>query len=274
MGDQAREDQGVPVDPNSDPNSKRSAETALEHSHDPSDIADRLDEPLRKSYLKDAIYGGVDGAVTTFAVVSGVAGAGLSPTIVIILGVANLVGDGFSMGAGNFLGTRAENQQLDRLRQIEKKHIEQCPDGEREEIRQIFRRQGFEGKQLEDAVSTITSNESRWLNTMLHNEYGVSLLSPSPLLAASVTFVSFMIAGALPLLPFVVQWFAGGSESQFFFSATITAIAFFAIGALKSRFVQQDWWWSGGETLFVGAAAAILAYACGFALSGLGAAAT
>ncbi len=96
----------------------------LEHSHHPDDIAKRLSEPPGQNYLKDAIYGGVDGAVTTFAVVSGVAGAGLSPSIVIILGIANLVGDGFSMAAGNFLGTRAENQRIDQLRQIESKHIE------------------------------------------------------------------------------------------------------------------------------------------------------
>ena len=106
----------------------------LEHSHDPSEIATRIAGPNSRSYLKDGIYGAIDGAVTTFAVVSGVAGAGLSPSIVIVLGVANLVGDGFSMAAGNFLGTRAENQQLEQLRSIEQKHIRECPDGEREEV--------------------------------------------------------------------------------------------------------------------------------------------
>ena len=65
------------------------------------------------TYLKDFIYGAIDGAVTTFAVVSGVAGAGLSSSIIIILGIANLVADGFSMAVGNFLGSRAENQAMD-----------------------------------------------------------------------------------------------------------------------------------------------------------------
>ncbi len=241
----------------------------LEHSHDPADIARRLSQPPGRSYLKDAIYGGVDGAVTTFAVVSGVAGAGLSPSIVIILGVANLVGDGFSMAAGNYLGTRAENQQFERLRSIELKHIDQCPDGEREEIRQIFRGQGFDGAMLENAVEAITADESRWVDVMLHNEYGVSLQRNSPMLAATMTFVSFMIVGAVPLLPFLTQWLLGGDGSQFWVSATMTGFAFFAIGAIKSRFVAQAWWWSGGETLLVGSLAALLAYLCGYLLSGL-----
>lgn len=241
----------------------------LEHSHDPDEIALRLAQPPGRTYLKDAIYGGVDGAVTTFAVVSGVAGAGLSPSIVIILGVANLFGDGFSMAAGNYLGTRAENQQFERLRDIERKHIKQCPDGEREEIRQIFRGQGFEGKMLEDAVHAITADETRWVDIMLHNEYGVSLHRNSPTLAATMTFVSFMFVGAVPLLPFLIQWVSGGNESQFWVSATMTGIAFFAIGAIKSRFVAQKWWWSGVETLLVGSLAALLAYLCGYLLSGL-----
>jgi VIT1/CCC1 family predicted Fe2+/Mn2+ transporter len=241
----------------------------LEHSHDPDEIAHRLAQPPGRSYLKDAIYGGVDGAVTTFAVVSGVAGAGLSPSIVIILGVANLVGDGFSMAAGNYLGTRAENQQFERLREIERKHIKHCPDGEREEIRQIFRGQGFEGTMLEDAVHAITADESRWVDIMLHNEYGLSLHRNSPTLAATMTFVSFMFVGAVPLLPFLIQWLRGGNVSQFWVSATLTGIAFFAIGAIKASFVAQRWWWSGGETLLVGSLAALLAYLCGYLLSGL-----
>lgn len=241
----------------------------LEHSHAPEDIARRLATPPGRGYLKDAIYGGVDGAVTTFAVVSGVAGAGLSPGIVIVLGAANLVGDGFSMAAGNFLGTRAENQQREQLRQIERKHIRQVPDGEREEVRQILQGQGFEGQLLEDAVSAITSDESRWVDTMLSNEYGVSLQRTPPILAAMTTFISFMLVGALPLLPFAAGMALGVEGAPFWSSALLTGIAFFGIGAVKAQFVQQSWWWAGIETLLVGSIAAVLAYLCGYALAGL-----
>lgn len=241
----------------------------LEHSHQPDDIALRIAGPTSQSYLKDAIYGAVDGAVTTFAVVSGVAGAGLSPVIIIILGLANLLADGFSMAAANFLGTRAENQQLERLRAVEQKHIEQCPDGEREEIRQILQQQGFEGRLLEDAVDQITSNRKTWIDTMLQNEYGLSLEHTAALPASAVTFISFIVIGALPLIPFIYSWMGGNLSSPFWISAGLTAIAFFIVGAIKARFVQQKWWWSGTETLAVGVLAATIAFACGYALSGL-----
>lgn len=73
-------------------------------------IRERLSQPPKRSHLRDFIYGGIDGAVTTFAVVAGVAGAGLSATVVIILGVANLIANGFSMAVSNYAATRAELQ--------------------------------------------------------------------------------------------------------------------------------------------------------------------
>ncbi len=261
-------DSAKPVDATCE-NASTLEQANLEHSHAREDIAERLAQPPRQSYLKDSVYGGVDGAVTTFAVVSGVAGAGLSPSVVIILGIANLVGDGFSMAAGNFLGTRAENQQLEKLRQIEHKHIAQCPEGEREEIRQILRGQGFEGKLLEDAVDTITADEKRWVDMMLRSEYGVSTDRPNAVVAASFTFISFMIVGALPLIPFIYQWVSQQSFAAFAVSTVLTGVAFAVIGAVKARFVQQAWWRSAAETVAVGAAAAGLAYACGYALSGV-----
>jgi VIT1/CCC1 family predicted Fe2+/Mn2+ transporter len=239
---------------------------SLEHSHEPGAVAARIAAPNSRSYLRDAIYGAIDGAVTTFAVAAGSWGAELSPSIVIILGIANLVGDGFSMAAGNFLGTRAENQQRDLVREIELKHIRQCPEGEREEVRQILAGQGFSDDLLERAVEQITSDEETWVNTMLHHEYGLSTTHANPLPAAAVTFGSFLVIGAIPLLPFLIAWFAHIEGDPFLISTALTVLAFFIVGAVKSRFVQQSWWASGLETLAVGAIAAGLAFACGWGL--------
>jgi VIT1/CCC1 family predicted Fe2+/Mn2+ transporter len=250
-----------------DHNQLSPSDAALADMHSRSAIRKRLRAGPAHSYLKDFVYGAIDGAVTTFAVVSGVAGAELSSSIVVILGIANLVGDGFSMAASNFLGTRAEDQHRARLRRIEEEHVSRIPEGEREEIRQIMQAQGFEDDDLDRAVEIITADRRRWIETMLKEEHGLSLVGPVAWKAASATFVSFVAIGLLPLLPFLLSLLAGVPiGSPFAVSALMTAAAFFAVGAVKSRFVDQRWYWSGLETLAVGGGAAILAYICGVLL--------
>jgi vacuolar iron transporter family protein len=241
----------------------------LKASHTRQAIQRRLASGPVHSYLRDFIYGAIDGAVTTFAIVSGVAGADLSNSIVIILGVANLLGDGFSMAAGNFLGVRAERQQREHLRAIENQHISDYPEGEREEVREIFRQKGFEGNDLDRAVDIITANRELWVRTMLTDEHGVSLTGPSAIRAALVTFAAFLLVGAVPLLTFVFDYMGMNVADPFFWSATFTGVAFFLTGALKSRFVEQSWLPAGLETLTVGGSAAALSYLVGALLGDL-----
>jgi hypothetical protein len=120
----------------------------MEHEHSEQAIAKRLSGAPSFSYLRDWVYGGIDGAVTTFAIVAGVVGAQLSNRVVLILGIANLVADGFSMAAGNYRGTKTEHEEQAHLRAIEERHIDAVPEGEREEIRQIFKGKGFHGHDL------------------------------------------------------------------------------------------------------------------------------
>ncbi|EYD72820.1 VIT1/CCC1 transporter family protein [Limimaricola hongkongensis] len=229
-----------------------------DHGHGSAEIAQRLARSRHGGHLKDAIYGAMDGAVTTFAIVAGVQGAGLSPAIILALGAANLLADGFSMAAGNYSGTKAERDDAARLRAIEERHIDLYPEGEREEIRQILAAKGLDGSVLERAVTAISGNRRAWIELMLVDEYGLSPKIPAPLPAALVTFTAFLMAGLVPLAPFAL-----GFDTAFGLSIGMTAATFFSIGALKSRWSLAPWWRSAAETLLIGGMAALIAYVVG-----------
>jgi VIT1/CCC1 family predicted Fe2+/Mn2+ transporter len=230
----------------------------VEHEHTPDAIRARLASGPRSSYLRDFIYGGIDGSVTTFAVVSGVVGARLAPSIILILGAANLIADGFSMAASNFSATRTEREEVDALRAREERHIAADPEGEREEVRQIFETKGFGGDDLERAVDVVTSNRDRWIAFMLTEEYGLPAVVRSAPLAALSTFAAFLLCGLVPLMPFVFRL-----DAAFGISLASTLLVFFAIGSVKSAWTTVSWWRAGAETLAIGSAAAALAFGVG-----------
>jgi len=238
--------------------------------HSPEAVARRLSEPPKQVYVKDFVYGGIDGSVTTFAVVSGVAGAGLSSVVIIVLGLSNIIADGFSMAISNYLGTKAENQYVEQERKEELEEIKANPEGEREEIRQIYAKKGFTGDALEHIVTVISSDREQWIDTMIIEEHGLSLEPTNAGTAALVTFSAFLGLGLLPLLPFLINWWKADAFSHpFFISTCITMLAFFVVGAFKGRFVKHSWYRSGLETFCVGGAAALLAYGVGLMLRGL-----
>ena len=221
-------------------------------------------------YLPDFVYGGIDGSVTTFAVVAGVTGASLSPTIVLILGFANLFADGFSMAVGNYLSAKSRKEYSDKIRKSEEHSVINIPEEETEEIREIFSQKGFSGQQLDDAVEIITSNQDIWIDTMMKDEFGIFEDHTSPLKSALATFLSFNVIGVIPLLAYVLSYFSNSLRGNTFtLSVILTSVAFFIVGSIKGRIVGVRWFFSGFETLLIGGAAAVIAYYVGYLLRGL-----
>ena len=218
-------------------------------------------------YLGEFVYGAIDGTVTTFAVVAGAAGASLSSGVVIILGFANLLADGFSMACGNFLSERTQRDYIKKERLREEWEIENVREGEVEEIREIFRKKGFRGKDLGRAVQIITSDKKVWVDTMMSDELGLIESQKSPWKTAASTYFGFLIIGIIPILSYVLSYFLPFFQKDTFKIAIVmTLVALIIIGVIKRYITKKDLWKSASETVFVGGAAAIIAYYIGFFL--------
>lgn len=240
------------------------------HSHDRIKKAFEEHKTGTGSYIGEAVYGALDGIVTTFAVVAGVEGASLSSGIVLILGFANLIGDGLSMGVGSYLSTKSKREYEKSERDRELWEVENYPEGEIEEIREIYRRKGFTGMDLERAVAIITSNKDIWVETMMQEELGILEENSHPFFNGLSTFISFIIAGFIPLIFFVISLLVTGfADHTFIMSVILTGLALFAVGSLRVMVTQTSWWKSGIEMLIVGGAAAFGAYLVGYFLRGL-----
>lgn len=231
---------------------------ALEHGHGPEEIAARLDAQNDSGRLRDAIFGGIDGTVTTFAIVAGVQGAGLPSGIVVALGLANVLADGFSMAAGNYAGTKAVADDRRRLWKVEERHVHENPQGERDELEQILARKGLQRRVLQEATAMISQDKKQWISLMMAEEYGLPPIDERPIRAAIVIFGAFVLAGMFPLLPYLI-----GLADAFSWSIGISGMTFFAIGTIKSRWSLAPWWRSGLETLLIGGMAAALAFVVG-----------
>lgn len=242
-------------------------EDQLQHDHQPEQIAARLAKAPSPSYLGDATLGAMDGCVTTFATISGAVGAGLSARVAIIMGAATLVADGVSMAISNYESAKIERQRIEQLINTELSHIERIPEGEKQEIREIFRAKGFDGELLESVTEVITANPQLWLQTMLTEEHGVSPNTTHPVRAGLVTLLAFITVGVTPLLPFFVSDMA--LHTQFGISGTISALMFFLIGSIKGKALQLNWVTSGIKTLISGGFAAAVAFFIGEWVAGL-----
>jgi VIT1/CCC1 family predicted Fe2+/Mn2+ transporter len=233
----------------------------LESDHSTAAIRHRLALPQRHSYLGDSVLGGIDGCITTFAIVASCVGIGLPNMAVLILGFANLAADGFSMAASNYQAAKSRDDHLKATRCAEEAHITLVPQGEKEEVRQIFANKGFEGDVLEQIVEVITSDKALWIDTMLKDEHGLQTQVPRPVYAGAATFTAFILVGLLPLIPFMIPTL--NKTTIFSSSAAIALLVFFAIGAIKGVILRQSAIYSGIQTLLVGGAAATLAYFIG-----------
>ncbi len=221
-----------------------------------------------QNYLGEFVYGGIDGSVTTFAVVAGSVGASLDSSIIIILGFANLLADGFAMSVGAYLSTKSERENYEKHKAVEYWEVDNIPEKEREEVREIFAAKGFEGELLEQVVDVITSDRDRWVDLMMKEELEMIPESKSPFAMGAVTYLAFVTVGLVPLVIYVWDYIFGFEGNMFLVTCILTGLAFSVIGFLKTYVTQTNRWKGILETLILGAIAAAVSYFVGDLLEG------
>lgn len=222
-------------------------------------------------YFKEVIYGGIDGIITTFAVVAGFSGAAMSTEVttqmsfmvVLLFGLANLFADGVSMGLGNFLSVRSEQDLYNASRRREVSNAQTSPEAELNETIAILVAKGYSSEDAATIASLYKKNEDYWIDFMMSHKLEMSdPRGDNPVVNGLTTFGSFIIFGAIPLLPFI--FFAEGApETVFYYSVIGTAAALCALGLLKWQAVGSRLSSSLAEVLLVGGTAAVVAYYVG-----------
>lgn len=215
-------------------------------------------------YLGEFVYGGIDGSVTTFAVVAGAVGANLDAAVILILGFANLLADGFSMSAGAYLSAKSENDNYNKHRLAELAEVENNPDKKKADLAEIYRRKGFSGDLLSQVIDRFTADKQLWVDTNMKEGLEMAPSAKTPLLVGTVTFVAFFIIGLIPLLLYTYDFMFEFGGDEFLWTCILTSIAFMIIGYLKANVNETSHFRGTIETLILGIIAASVAYYVGF----------
>lgn len=227
-----------------------------------------LEPHLKESNaMRDFVFGFGDGINTSLGIAAGVGGADVSSNIIVLAALVGMFTGAKAMAVQNYLAVKTQRQLLTSEIEREKLEIENKPDDERKEIRDIYEAKGFVGKDLEMIVEKITSDKKVWLETMLTEELNLNLeIAGKPLKSALRMFVSFLVGGLLPILPFFV--FSG--LDALFVAIGISVATSFGVGVIKSKMANTNKITGGLEMAGLGTGVALLGYGIGSELANLG----
>ncbi|QYX55308.1 VIT1/CCC1 transporter family protein [Roseovarius sp. SCSIO 43702] len=225
-----------------------------------------------QEFLKQIIYGGNDGIVTTFAIVAGFAGAQAQGVVqigglaVLVFGLANLFADAVSMGLGEFLSLRSQHDLYRKRRRSELREIAENPSQERTELFEILRQRGVPPGEADTVTGLLARHPEIMADLMMTYEFGMANPEDeSPAVSGLFTFFSFVVFGAIPILPY---FFLDPGRSTFWLSVLTTFIALVALGLLRWNATDEPIARSVGETVLVGTVCAVVAYGVGHMVAG------
>ncbi|TFJ87171.1 hypothetical protein NSK_001503 [Nannochloropsis salina CCMP1776] len=225
-------------------------------------------------YVKSMIFGGLDGILTSFAIVAGAAGGGLPVEVVMVLGFSNIFADAFSMGMGEYLSSKAHNEFVFKEKERESWELQNFREGEIKEMIDIYVERGMEPDDAEDVVRKMSKYDDFFVNVMMVEELGLQVPDPNDDIVKEgvVMFLSFAGFGAMPLLGYALIplcFPSLGPSHLFNIACGVTALTLFLMGAVKSKFSTRGWLHSGLEMLVLGGICAVMAYEIGHLVSSL-----
>ncbi|RAP31599.1 GMP synthase [Candidatus Marinamargulisbacteria bacterium SCGC AG-343-D04] len=225
------------------------------------------------TYIKEIVYGGNDGIVTTFAVIAGFSGANigseslnLSIVIVLLFGLANLIADGAAMGLGNFLAIRSSQKLYQYNYDKELNETKKHKNFEIKETEYLFKKQGFTTQDSQLLTKIVSKNTDFWVKFMVQHECEIEdSTKESPLYNGLATFLSFIFFGFIPLIPY---FFMSSINETFITASLFTCFALILLGMLRAVITKEKMWISVLETILIGGTAACLAYFVGYLFKG------
>ncbi|MGN6350675.1 MAG: VIT1/CCC1 transporter family protein [Candidatus Nitrosocosmicus sp.] len=232
-----------------------------------------LEPHIRESnYIRDIVFGFGDGVNTSLGIVAGIGGASIGVDIVILAALIGMFTGAKAMAVQNYLAVKSQREVLESEIQREEYEIDHYPDKEREEIEEIYRSKGFSGAELDMVVNKIVSNREVWLKTMLTEELGLNLeIIGSPIKGAIVMFISFLMGGILPIIPyFIVKTGMFSNFIALLIAISISLIFSFLVGAIKGKIAKKSWIKGGLEMSILGTGIALVGYGIGSELGNIG----
>ena len=211
------------------------------------------------SLLREVIFGLNDGLVSTLSLLAGFSGANVANSIIILGGLAEILAGSMSMGLGAYISTKSEEDYYKSKIEKEKRSIEDIPNIEIRELKELYRKKGFNQKEINLIVGKIIKHKATWLDTLVHEKIGIGEKFEDPKIMGLVNGLSFVIGGLFPILPF----FFFNASSPLLIGTLFALVVLFIIGSLKSKISNKNWFSSGLELSVVCLIAAALSYLAG-----------
>jgi len=213
--------------------------------------------------VRDIVIGMSDGLTVPFALAAGLTGAAMvlarGTSIIVTAGLAEIAAGSIAMGLGGYLAARTDTEHYSSELKREYRETVELPEIETEEVAKVFREYGLTEAQMQPVVSTIISNQKRWVDFMMRFELGLEEPDPARATRSAGTIAaSYIVGGLVPLAPYILM---KDVMPALYVSVGVTLLALFVFGAIKGHYTGVAPLRGGLQTVVVGGLAAAAAFA-------------